>query len=484
MDKIRREKLESEPEVQRVPKTAPGHEVVGQSIMVLACLFTISLLLLAPFPTKSEDVECQGVSEECIHYSKCQPYTRAIERKKTLEKPSCELKAARKRLKDALCNKADQKVCCGLCDFDQECVPQKDCPSFSEERRTLATLEKGSSEYESAEEKLKKRICDAASQSVCCEKPSQCNSDQAKTQSSSKQPEASKSCDPANGSCLPGRGRCGLAGSEQRVGFSVGGKDTKPGEFPFTALLGRKLKGGNLFRGSVYGYLFTCGGTLINLRYVVTGAHCHHPTKVRQQINMVRLGEYEVTDHKRRDCSVEFCLEDLQEFSIRPEDVTRHPDFQEGKGGPPINDIALIRLPEIASENLGVRVACLPIDPLVAARVLNVPGIGEGLASYYATMVGWGYTESGPDAKLEGKKEKVGTSIQQKLEVPVLSEYECSSRHIQPRPDQICAGGEKGKEFCAVSITIQPIFRASQAESVEADSLICVLRVILEVLCI
>ena len=202
----------------------------------------------------------------------------------------------------------------------------------------------------------------------------------------------------------------------------------------------------------MYGYLFTCGGTLVNLRYVVTGAHCHHPTKVRQQINMVRLGEYEVTDHKRRDCSVEFCLEDLQEFTIRPEDVTRHPDFKEQKGGPPTNDIALIRLPKLASENLGVRVACLPIDPLVAARGLNVPDIKEGLASYYGTVVGWGYTESGPDAKLEGKTEKVGTSIQQKLEVPVLSESKCGSRYIQPRSDQICAGGEKGKEFCAVSM--------------------------------
>ena len=175
---------------------------------------------------------------------------------------------------------------------------------------------------------------------------------------------------------------------------------------------------------------------------------------MRQQINIVRLGEYEVTDRKRPDCSVEFCLEDLQEFSVRPEDVTRHPDFKEEKGGSPINDIALIRLPEVASKNLGVRVACLPIDSLLAARALNVPGIGEGLASYYGTMVGWGYTESGPEAKLSGKKEKVGSSIQQKLEVPVLSESECRAKQIQPRPNQICAGGEKGKEFCAVSITI------------------------------
>ena len=429
-------------------------------MMVPACLVIFLLLLLVPLPAQTQEKECGAVSE-CIHYSDCEPYKRAVEKRKTLRKPSCQLRETRKALKEALCNKAEQKVCCGLCGLDQECLPQKDCPSFNDWKKTLAKLDKNSSEYKIAEEKLEKKICDPVSQSVCCEKTSQCNSDQPRSLSKS------KSCDPANGSCLPGPGRCGLAGTEERVGFSVGGKDTKPGEFPFTALLGRKLKGGNLFRGSTYGYLFTCGGTLINLRYVVTGAHCHHPTKQRSQINMVRLGEYEVTDHRRRDCTVEFCLEDLQEFSIRPEDVTRHPDFKDQPGGAPINDIALIRLPKLASENLGVRVACLPIDPVVAARGLNVPDIKEGLVSYYPTVVGWGYTESGPEAELEGKKEKVGSSIQQKLEVPVLSESECSRRLVKPRPDQICAGGEKGKAFCAVSIIESSTKKEKEREKFE-----------------
>ena len=57
---------------------------------------------------------------------------------------------------------------------------------------------------------------------ICCKKTSPCDS-----------------CDPANGSCLPSLGKCGLAGGEQRV---VGGQDALPGEFPFTALLGRKVK--------------------------------------------------------------------------------------------------------------------------------------------------------------------------------------------------------------------------------------------------
>ena len=269
---------------------------------------------------------------------------------------------------------------------------------------------------------------------VCCKKTSPCDS-----------------CDPANGSCLPSLGKCGLAGGEQRV---VGGQDALPGEFPFTALLGRKVK--LKTRGVVVDkYLYTCGGTLINLRYVVTAAHCHHPTEKRNQINLVRLGEYQVTDHKRRDCTAEFCLEDFQEFDVKPEDVTRHPGFEQDPDGRTINDIALIRLPKLARENTAVRLACLPTNPTVAAKELNVPNIREGLVSYRPTVVGWGKDLTRKEG-FEGVQERVGSSIQQKLTLPVLSDEECGRRFFEPRPDQICAGGEEGKEICTVSVCTQP----------------------------
>ena len=131
--------LETRQEFKRMPKqwtcVTLAHGVVSQLIMVPVCLTSIFLLLLVPLPAKSEDRECKAVTDECIHYSECQPYTKAVEKKKTLQKPSCELRVARKRLKDVLCNKAEQKVCCGFCDLDQECISQKDCPSFSNERK-------------------------------------------------------------------------------------------------------------------------------------------------------------------------------------------------------------------------------------------------------------------------------------------------------------------------------------------------------------
>ena len=84
---------------------------------------------------------------------------------------------------------------------------------------------------------------------------------------------------------------------------------------------------------------------MINLRYVKTAAHCHHPTSRRKQINLLRLGDTVVTDHTARDCAGDYCLEELQDFDIQPEDVISHPDYgleRQSKITNTINDIALI----------------------------------------------------------------------------------------------------------------------------------------------
>ena len=353
---------------------------------------------------------------------------------------------------ELLCNRAEQGVCCSPCDLGQVCVPEQDCPSFVEEKEQLTSLDLGSREHISVKKKLNRKICDKKAKTVCCERVSRCSKrTNRKLRNYPVSFEKPESCDPTKGSCLPGPEKCGLVGVENcgdvclRV---VNGENATPSEFPFTALLGRKFRRG---RRSTFGYVFTCGGTLINMRYVVTAAQCHHPTDKKQQINLVRLGEFEVSDRRRRDCTEEFCLEDIQEFDLKPEDILIHPDFQKESDGSFTNDIALIRLPKPAKENLAVRVACLPINPTVAANDLNVPDIQEGLSSTVATIVGWGITSSDPTTRLSGNREKVGFSIQQKLAVPVLSRAECRRRNVEPKTQQICAGGEVGKGFCTVS---------------------------------
>jgi len=155
---------------------------------------------------------------------------------------------------------------------------------------------------------------------------------------------------------------------------------------------------------------------------------------------------FELTDSRRPDCTEEMCLDDFQEFDVTPADIVMHPDFKKEPGGRVINDIALIRLPKSAKESLNVRVACLPIDPAIAAANLNVPDIKEGLSSKSAAVVGWGVAESDPNAKLYGNRERVGYSVQQKLAMTILSGAQCS--RIRPRPDQICAGGGDGSGVC------------------------------------
>ena len=306
--------------------------------------------------------------------------------------------------------------------------------------------------------KIKALICDKRTRSICCPVADPVLQSLPKNSIPVPQslPNNSRTCDPANGSCLPELGSCGKAGREQRI---VGGKDALPGEFPFTALLGR-TRTRRVGSVSVPVKQFTCGGTLINLRYVVTAAHCHHRTLKRKQLSLVRLGEYEVTDRNQTDCSgprKDFCLEFPQDFDIKPEDVILHPDYgrvRQDKITNTINDIALIRLPRTASVNLAVRVVCLPIHPKVAAEQLNVPDIEEGLTSFYPTVVGWGHTQGDPfNQSFSGTKERVATEIQQKLAVPVLSSEQCSAKLFDfiPRADQICAGGEVGKDSCGVS---------------------------------
>merc|ERR1712130_804261 len=419
----------------------------SQNMSVAAVLLQLFFLVLVVVgQIDPVDKPCEG-STQCIHKAECETFTQAVAHYKTLPKNSCKRKEALAELRGSVCNKKENGVCCNQCGLGQVCAPQSECTSFQAERSKLVKLSKGSTEYSDLLERIKNRICDKTTKTVCCERTdSKCSVPRNEILVLQSLPGSS--CDPTRGSCLPELGSCGKAGREQRI---VGGKDALPGEFPFTALLGRKGKrraGGVTVDVNV----FTCGGTLINLRYVVTAAHCHHATLRRKQISLVRLGEYEVTDHNRPDCLGNFCLEDPQDFDLKPEDVILHPDNgkvqQQENITNYINDIALIRLPRAARENRAVRVVCLPIHPKVAAAQLNVPDIDEGLSSYYPTVVGWGSTEV--NKTWSGTLERVRSPVQHKEAVPVVSSEQCSEKlhGLVPTPDQICAGGEIGKGHC------------------------------------
>ena len=271
-------------------------------------------------------------------------------------------------------------------------------------------------------------------------------------------PPTTETCDLSDSSCLPASGECGLSRIFGRIGRIVGGEDTSPGEFPYNALLGKtRQETGQNYPVTTW----ICGGALINRRYVVTAGQCHD-TRPGKHISKVRLGEYQVTESKGSDCvnpsDQSTCLPEPQDFSIEADDITVHPQYKStGSRTGPIFDIALIRLPRLVNLNSAVSVVCLPIDPIIAAAKLNVPDIREGLAGFSATAVGWGSTEADPyDRELVGDRERIDSTVQQKLAVPVLSTEACTRsfdsivRGFSVKENQICAGGESGKDTCGV----------------------------------
>ena len=272
------------------------------------------------------------------------------------------------------------------CPAREVCVPTSSCIRWQE---TLASwnlfrqsLNPNSPAYTAKLDQLKSQICNRKERGVCC------------PPSGLPAPPATSSCSLASPSCLPSLGQCGeREESSHRV---VGGEDTRPGEFPFTALLGKedvrtiKLPGRPL--RTFIEPAWVCGGTLVNLWYVVTAAHCQGVGE-EESLAVVRLGEYQVTGDSRPDCLPDgsTCLPDLQDFQITEQDVTVHPDYQK-LIDQVHNDIALIRLPRPAVLNSAVQVVCLPLDTALAAVKLGVEDLRASLEGRYPQVVGWGHT--------------------------------------------------------------------------------------------
>ncbi|XP_053602824.1 vitamin K-dependent protein C isoform X2 [Plodia interpunctella] len=107
----------------------------------------------------------------------------------------------------------------------------------------------------------------------------------------------------------------------------IGGRPTIPGKWPWQVAVLNKYK--EAF----------CGGTLINLRWVVTAAHC-----VRKKL-YIRLGEYDLMTRGRG------------ELEMRVTEAVIHPQYDPDTV---VNDVALLRLPSAARPDLGHGIACLP----------------------------------------------------------------------------------------------------------------------------
>jgi len=387
-------------------------------------------------------------TDQCVPESDCPQFAKERAKLKSVEKGTQEYKQLLLTIREKVCDRKLRKVCCapslangGTCDGVCTTVPE--CPYA---QRLLAAKKKGDQE---AKQKLISSICDKKTRTLCCPRGGGDEGDPSLQDTGNPDPAWLPSTE---------TDECGRNPNEV-PSFIFGGVDTKPDEFPFTALLGyphqsrSKIAGVNQL---VDGIRYQCGGTLINLWYVVTAAHCQGQTKPRQ-ISQVRLGDWEVTPQNKLDCNGEgpqkTCLPPVQDFTITESQVTVHKEYGR-KSNNILNDIALIKLDRPAVLNRGVQVACLPLDPARMAQDIAVSDIRAGLYNKKAIVVGWGYQEYDPyDGPNQGDfaSSGVASKRQQKLEMPILSPTDCTAKwgpEFKTVESQVCAGGELGKDSC------------------------------------
>lgn len=171
-------------------------------------------------------------------------------------------------LRKKVCNKRSKGACCP----DQDCksVTISSCDSLAEDYRDV----RGSNRRKKAAAltKIKALVCNKKTKLVWCGDTCPVGEpcDEIFNSSAQDSPRDSPKDslqERSSPGYLPKAGQCGKASSStQRV---VGGQETKPGEFPFLALLGYASKkqswdvpkpGCNILDDTVWG----CGGTLIN----------------------------------------------------------------------------------------------------------------------------------------------------------------------------------------------------------------------------
>ncbi|KAK7864783.1 hypothetical protein R5R35_012276 [Gryllus longicercus] len=212
----------------------------------------------------------------------------------------------------------------------------------------------------------------------------------------------------------------------------VGGNASDLYAYPWIARLGYRRN--NAQPGARLSY--NCAGTLIAERYVLTAAHC--VVRRTSQVVSVRLGEYNTATPI--DCK-ELQFQPQRQACLPPpidvdvQHIVTHPDYNRATS---YHDIALLQLAwpvDFVREEF-VRPVCLP----AAADLQNFALDGKKLVA-----AGWGTADL---------KTGQGSEVLLDVVVPAVGLQQCQEAYRRIKtsrvlmPQQLCAGGEKGRDSC------------------------------------
>ncbi|XP_029717609.2 melanization protease 1-like [Aedes albopictus] len=167
---------------------------------------------------------------------------------------------------------------------------------------------------------------------------------------------------------LPNENDCGLDPASER---SISGGTIDIDQYRWTVALdynNQKMKG------------VSCGGSLINTRYVLTAAHCVY--RVREYDLTLRLGEWDIEQDpdcdNDGDCNPGVIFANVSRIIV-------HPEYKRNNK---INDIALLRIKQALPRTYTSHI--MPICMPFSTELMH-----DSFTDKTGSVVGWGQNENG-----------------------------------------------------------------------------------------